>query len=286
MRPFVVSALALLGGAALSAQSVPAALVSDPPVDRAHPARLTVLHIPTHGVRINGMVYQPSGGGRHPTLVICIGLPGNERNLDLAQAARRAGWNAVSFNYRGAWGSPGAFRFAHNLEDAEAVLSYLRDRTNAERLGVDTSRIVLAGHSMGGWVAVHTAAHDSGLAGVILISAADLASQGDWPTDRLLSLMTESTGPLAGITPQGMVDEVRSLGKDLRFEHEAPALIHVPLLALTADDGLAPDTDSLVSAIRRSGGHDITTVHMATDHSWSDHRLALEATILRWLATR
>jgi uncharacterized protein len=286
MRLFVASALVLLCGVKLQAQSVPAALYSDPPVDSAHPAHMTVLHIPTHGVRINGIVYQPSGNGRHPTLVICIGLPGHERSLDIAQAARRAGWNAVSFNYRGAWGSPGNFRFSQSLEDAEAVLAYLRDPTNSGLLGVDTSRIVLAGHSMGGWVAANTAARDGGLAGAILISAADVGKQGAWPAERLLSLMTESTGPLAGVTPQSMVDEVRSLGRDLRFEREAAALIHVPLLALTADDGLASDTDSLVGAIRRSGGHDITAIHMATDHNWSDHRIALEAMILRWLAGR
>jgi uncharacterized protein len=106
------------------------------------------------------------------------------------------------------------------------------------------------------------------------------------PSSTTVTLMTESTGPLAGVTPQSMVDEVRSLGRDLRFEREAAALIHVPLLALTADDSLASDTDSLVSAIRRSGGHDITAIHMATDHNWSDHRIALEAMILRWLAGR
>ena len=47
---------------------------------------MTVLHIPSHGVLINGLVYQPSGPGPHPTLIICHGLPGNEKNLDLAQA--------------------------------------------------------------------------------------------------------------------------------------------------------------------------------------------------------
>ena len=286
MRTFAASAFALLCGVKLQAQSVPAALYSDPPADSAHPAHMTVLRVPTHGVQINGLMYQPSGGGRHPTLVICIGLPGNERNLDVAQAARRAGWNTVSFNYRGAWGSPGEFRFSQNLEDVEAVLAYLRDWTNAEQLGVDTSRIVLAGHSMGGWVAVNAAARDGGLAGVILISAADVAKQGDWPAKRLLSLMTESTGPLAGVTPQSMVDEVRSLGKELRFERAAAALVHVPLLALTADDGLASDTDALVGAIRQRGGGNVTAIHVATDHNWSDHRIALQATILHWLAAR
>ena len=72
---------------------------------------MTVLHIPTHGVQINGIVYQPSGAGPHPTLVICHGLPGNEKFLDLAQAVRRAGWNAVTFNYRGSWGSPESSAF-------------------------------------------------------------------------------------------------------------------------------------------------------------------------------
>ena len=114
-------ALAVLSAASASAQSVPAAVFTDPPADAAHPAGMAVLHIPSHGVLINGIVYQPSGAGSHPTLVICHGLPGNEKNLDLAQAVRRAGWNAVTFNYRGSWGSPGVYRFAQNLEDTDAV---------------------------------------------------------------------------------------------------------------------------------------------------------------------
>src|SRR5579863_3769441 len=99
-----------------SGQSVPSAVFTDPPFDAAHPAQMTVLHIPSHGVQINGIVYQPAGEGPHPTLVIFHGLPGNEKFLDLAQAARRAGWNALTFNYRGSWGSPGVFRLSQNTE--------------------------------------------------------------------------------------------------------------------------------------------------------------------------
>jgi uncharacterized protein len=64
----------------------------------------------------------------------------------------------VTFNYRGSWGSPGVFRFAQTLEDAAAVLTFLRDPANAARLRIDTQRIAMAGHSMGGWVVAHTAA--------------------------------------------------------------------------------------------------------------------------------
>jgi uncharacterized protein len=266
MRAYLFVILGVLSAAISSAQSVPPAIFTDPPADAAHPAKITVLQIPTHGVQINGIVYQPSGAGPHPTLVICHGLPGNEKFLDLAQAVRRAGWNAVTFNYRGSWGSPGVFRFFQNLEDAAALLTYLRDPTNVKRLGIDTRRIAIAGHSMGGWVVVHTASHDSGLIGAVIISAADVGKQGDFPRDHLVALMADNMGPLAGVTPESMADEVRALGKTFQFENAAEGLAQTPLLALTADDDLAPQTDALVRAIQAQGGHEVTAMHVATDH--------------------
>ncbi len=284
MRIHIAVALSILLSPAAFGQSVPAAIFTDPPPDSAHPAHSTVLHIPTHGVQINGLAYQPPGAGPHPTLVICHGLPGNEKNLDLAQAARRAGWNAVTFNYRGSWGSPGAFRFAQTLEDADSVLAYLRDPENAKRLGIDTHRIVLAGHSMGGWVTVHTAARDHGLMGAILISAADMSKAADNPRDKVVAEMADDMESLNGVTAESMADEMRSIGKNDKFENHAAGLVHTPLLILTSDDGLAPDAAALVNAIKALGGRDITAMHVATDHSWSDHRIALESAVLDWLA--
>jgi 5-enolpyruvylshikimate-3-phosphate synthase len=57
----------------------------------------------------------------------------------------------------------------------------------------------------------------------------------------------------------------------------------MPLLAITSDDGLAPDTDALVKEIKAKGGHNVTVMHMATDHSYSDHRIALESAVITWL---
>ena len=126
VRSFAVLAAAILSfGPALGAQQVPKAIYTDPPRDAQHPARMEVLHIPSGDVKINGVAYLVGGTGVHPTFVLLHGLPGNEKNLDLAQAVRRAGWNAITFNYRGSWGSPGVFRFSQNLEDADAVLAFL-----------------------------------------------------------------------------------------------------------------------------------------------------------------
>lgn len=267
-----------------SAAAVPTAIFTDPPTDAAHPAKMTVLHIPSHGVSINGIVYSPPGAGPHPTLVICHGLPGNEKNLDLAQAVRRAGWNAVTFNYRGSWGSPGDFRFAQNLEDAPAVLAYLRDPANAAKLGIDPKRIAIAGHSMGGWVTAHTAAHDPALMGAILISAADMSLIASLPRSKSVPQMADDMETLAGVTAESMVDEVAAHAKEFAIAPLAPSLKAMPLLVLTSNDGHAPPVDALVASIRKDGGTKVTTVHVATDHGWSDRRIALESTILGWLA--
>lgn len=280
--PLLVAALAV--SSAVLSQSVPAAIFTDPPADAAHPAAMAVLHIPSHGVTINGIVYRPSGAGPFPTLVICHGLPGNEKNLDLAQAVRRAGWNAVTFNYRGSWGSPGNFRFAQNIEDADAVLAYLRIPANAAKLGVDTKRIAIAGHSMGGWVTVHVAAHDHGLMGAILISAADMGAMASRGTrEQVTAEMTDNMDTLNGVTAASMADEIIAHAKQFAFSSAVDGLSGVPLLVLSADDGLAPGTDALVQAVKAKGNTKITSIHAATDHGWSDHRIFLERTIINWL---
>src|SRR4051812_9863845 len=108
MRSLFGAVAVAFAACSLGAQ-VPRAVTTDPAPDKAHPARMEVLHIPSGDVKINGVAYLASGAGTHPTVVLFHGLPGNEKNLDIAQAVRRAGWNAITVNYRGSWGSPGAF---------------------------------------------------------------------------------------------------------------------------------------------------------------------------------
>jgi pimeloyl-ACP methyl ester carboxylesterase len=278
------SAFVVAQPAPVASQSVPAPIYTDPPTDKAHPAAMEVLHIPTHGLLINGLIYKPNGEGPHPTLVICHGLPGNEKNLDLAQAVRRAGWNAVTFNYRGSWGSPGSFRFAQDIEDANAVLAFLRDPANAARLSIDAKRIAIAGHSMGGWVTAHVAAHDHALIGAILISAADMGG-GTRPRADIVAMMKDDMESLVGVTAETMADEVMTHANEFRFSGNVDGLAQIPLLVLSADDGLAPMTDALVKDITVKGNKQVTAIHIATDHAWSDHRIYLESTIINWLAT-
>jgi pimeloyl-ACP methyl ester carboxylesterase len=281
MRTSLLAALLFLAPA-LGAQSAPRALYADPPRDAKHPARNEVLHIPTKGVRVNGLAFLAAGAGRHPTFVFLHGLPGNEKGHDLAQVLRRAGWNVITFNYRGSWGSPGAFAFDGTLEDAAAVLAYLLDTANARTLGVDTTRIVVGGHSMGGWVAALTASRDARLRGAVLISAADMGVVGAMPKNEAVAFMADNMESLAG-TAEGLAEDLVSGASRRRLAGAARALARVPMLVLTSDDGLRAHSDSLVVGVRRLGNTRVTTLHVATDHGWADRRVLLASTVLRWL---
>lgn len=265
---------------------LPAAIYTDPPSDKAHPAAMEVVHIPSGGVRINGVIYVAAGAGPHPTVILCHGLPGNEKNLDLAQAMRRAGWTVITFNYRGSWGSPGDYRFAQNLEDAGAVLAFARDPANAAKLRIDPKRLVIMGHSMGGWVTALTAAHDKQLLGAAMISAGNMGWLGKLPRAQAVkALAGNGIEALAGTTPEIMADEIRANIDRFDFVKAAPQLAGTNLFILTSDDGLAPMSNALSAAIAKAGGTGVKTVHVATDHSWSDARIRLQTEILNWLAT-
>lgn len=262
---------------------IPAAIYTDPAPNKLHPARMEVLHIPSGGVEINGVAYLAAGPGPHPTLVLCHGWPGNEKNLDLAQAVRRAGWNVVTFNYRGSWGSPGNFRFAQNPEDARAVLAYLRQPAVAKKLGVNTAQMAIAGHSMGGWVTTLVAGEDNGLLGAALISAANMGVMRGLDRPGIVKMAADNSETLAGTSPEIMAEELLANRQKFDFVQAAPGLAGKSLLVLSSDDGLAPQTDALIAAVRAKGGKRITAFHVATDHGWSDKRVLMQVHVIRWL---
>ncbi len=242
---------------------------------------------------LNALAYLAEGAGPHPVVILLHGFPGNEKNLDLAQAIRRDGWDVVYFDYRGSWGSPGDFSFTHSIEDTEAAVAYLRDAANTKKLRADPGSIVLIGHSMGGFMARYVGSHDAGIKAVGLISAADMGvdkfqglktEQVKVATDRLAAhLAEEGMAPLAGCSPESLANEVAANAAAWNTVNLAAGLATRPVLVVTSDDGLAPSNDAFVAALRKAGAKDLTTVHFTTDHSYSDQRIALTGAVLEML---
>lgn len=270
------------------AQSVRNAIAEDPVRDPTFPPRKEVIHVPSGGEIINGVVYTASGSGPHPTFVFFHGLPGTERNLDLAQAVRRLGWNAVFANYRGSWGSGGKFRFANTLEDAKAVLAYVRDPGNARKLGIDTSRIALGGHSMGGWVAAHTLADDPGVLGAVIVSSGDFGVVGMNARanhSAIATRMNEVRETLVDVTGDSMADELAANADRWTFTSLAPRLAQRRLLILYSEDFAKNYSVTLIEAMKKVPGSLATSAYTPTDHDWSDARISLETQVLTWLSS-
>lgn len=249
----------------------------------------------SRGKRLNGIIYLAQGKGPHPTVLLLHGLPGNERNLDLAQVLRRAGWNVVFFHYRGAWGSEGYFSFTNCIEDVGNVLRILRRPEMQKKLRMDAERIVLIGHSMGGAVAILSAAKDPKITKTISIAGAniytsvkgalknrDAAQQFEDYIKNLLPLNVDPDGFASGIPEEGL--------EDINPEKYLSALSTKSLLFISGSrDTVVPaetQIEPLVNALKEHNATDLTYEVIESDHSFSNKRIALSRTILSWLKER
>lgn len=290
VAPLMPRETARMGGA--EQQIGHAALCLDPPSDPAAPAQTLPLAIPSHGVNLNAVLYQAGGAGPHPTVLLLHGLPGNEQNLDCAQSIRRAGWNVLAIHYRGSWGGPGTFTFAHCLEDAAASLDWLQQPANSGRLRIDPQRLVLIGHSMGGFVAAFTTAERPRILGAALISGVDLGQAfGGGDMQGAAVVIDDNAGIsaglhiLAGTSPNLLAEEARQNADRWSVAACASRLAGRCLLIVTSDDGFAAGSAALADAMQALGSAKLSRVHYATDHSYSDCRIELQVTLLHWLAT-
>ncbi len=264
-------------------------------VDEAFPASMVEapVELSSAGSRLNGILYLAAGPGPHPTVVLLHGLPGNERNLDLAHALRRAGWNVAFFHYRGAWGSEGRFSFAGNVDDVAAMVAFVRSEDSRARYRVDSRRIALIGHSMGGGTALVAAARLPEVGAVVSIAGADLGLLADVEGEprQGLAAYLETLPPLAVDSGEALLDEAAAGGVDLHLPAHAGALAGKSLLLITGSrDRVVPAGEHqqpLVEALEGAGASDVTEVVIeGADHSFSARRLAFTRTILGWLDER
>jgi len=268
-------------------------IYQDPPtVDKEHPATMKDLWFESHGAILNGIVYLPQGAGPHPVILLLHGFPGHERNFDLAQILRRAGYVAVVFHYRGAWGSEGDFSFSHVLADTVEAVNYLRQPESVERYKIDVDNITAIGHSMGGWTALHLAGNGhvsrvASLAGVNMGTWGEMVA--DSPESRAFSIdfFQASLPPLQGATAEALVDEVVAHMDEFDTLRHVPTLsqLDVLLVAGERDEGVPPPLHHtpLVMMLEKKNAQHLTHTILDADHGFSDKRIALAQTILDWL---
>jgi pimeloyl-ACP methyl ester carboxylesterase len=269
-------------------------LTTDPPPDPDHPAATPALALRSGGTDLLGVLHVPAGPGPHPVVVLLHGFPGIERNFDLAQVLRRAGYAALVFHYRGSWGTGGAWSWGHVLEDAAAVVAALQDPGLATAHRLDPRRLALVGHSMGGFAALMTAAAQPSVTAVASVAGvdfgalaalcrADPAVRAAW-----VEAFAGELGPLRGTSGEALVDELEAAGGSWRLGGLAPRLADRPVLLIGGSrDTVTPPGvhhEPVVAAFRAQPVARLEHHVLPTDHALSDHRVALARTVLGFLA--
>jgi dipeptidyl aminopeptidase/acylaminoacyl peptidase len=228
----------------------------------------------SHGHQLIGAFYTAAGESPRPTALLLHGIPGVERNFDIAYALRDAGWNCLVFHYRGCWGSGGEYRLDGLVDDVCAATDWLLGQQC-----VDRGRLAVVGNSLGGHTAVAAGAADPRFKAV-----AALCPLSD-PALRPLSaaLAEDFASMLHGITGAEVAAQWRALPNAQTF---IAALSQRPVLLVTAeaDEIFPPGHYTAFAAALGSAAPGFTwhTVPEA-DHSFSRQRAALVSLVVRWL---
>jgi dienelactone hydrolase len=262
--------------------------------DLVPPASTPFFTVPSDGALLPGVLHLPAGPGPHPVALVLHGFPGAERNFDLAQELRRAGYAALVFHYRGSWGAAGSWSWSTVLEDVAAAVAAVRAADESFRL--DGDRLALVGHSMGGWAALMTAAADPSIRVVASITAFDfgIAAVGSADDPELHAAYVEAFEAellvLQGTSGAELVAEMEAAGASWGLAGLAPQLADRAVLLIGGGrDEAAPAAvhhDPLVKVYADQPVAGLEHLVFHTDHALSDHRLALGQVVRDFLDRR
>jgi len=257
---------------------------------REHPAGITELTIESSGQRMSGIIYTAAGEGVHPTMVLLHGYPGNEKNLDVAQAMRREGWNVIFFHYRGAWGSEGEFSFQNAEADVQAVLHYIMDSNVAKKLAIDTHKISIVGHSMGGHMALAGILDNPNVSCAVSYDGANMGKGllSDPAIIKMWSDYSDQLFMLNGWSGKKMLTEVSEHGEALDLVSRVDSINGRPVFIIAANSDVIPlatQITPLVSALKATKNSKISYLLIEDDHSFSSSRLQLISATASFLNT-
>jgi len=265
----------------------------DPSIESGVRASNIAVEIESGGVPLIGVLYLPAGPGPHPVAVLLHGFPGHDANQDLAQGLRRAGYAVVVFHYRGSWGVGGAWSWSNCLEDAQAVVQAVLAGDDPAFARLDPGRVLVLGHSLGGFVALQVAAAEPRVRAVVSVAGFDfgVAQQEirDDPEARSAyhDAWASQLAPLRGTGADALIEEMLAAGESWDLRKVAPAVTRVPVLLVgTGRDTVTPAQVHhwpLVRAFVAAGAPRFEHLVLDTDHALADHRLRLAREVTGFL---
>ncbi|MFC2028809.1 alpha/beta hydrolase [Chloroflexota bacterium] len=237
----------------------------------------TGIYFESGGFRLLGTLFLASGDEPKPTVIILHGVPGIEKNYDLAHNLRSYGWNSLIFHYRGCWGSEGCYTFKTIPKDVNAAIDTLFAGSYSQ---IDTSRLFLIGHSLGGWAAINVASNDLRVQGVIAIaSIADPRAFSFSEEDAAMNY----TPWLNGLSPLDFITQWKELGQFSLPVNNVSQINPRPVFLIPGqNDELVPVSQSVI-LFENALEPRTLVIQDEANHSFVWHRQWLISQIIDWL---
>lgn len=265
----------------------------DPQIkDQEYPYSMLPLIFTSSNEKMLGTFFLTSGIGPHPTVLLLHGFPGNEVNYDIAHAVKRLGFNVMVFHYRGSWGSGGNFSFANGLEDVSSAIQFLGSDIALKDYRVDKEKIILVGHSFGGFAVLLNAVNYkkikniASLAGFNFGYFSQFAQQDNNIKDVTMEGLSLGSQLLNNADPQLLYNEMIANQNDWNLLNLNNKLKGKNILLVGAEyDTVSPlviHHTPLVEKLQATENN-ITDIVIKSGHSFSCCRIKLTEVIIDWI---
>ena len=239
-----------------------------------------------------GIYFTAQGSDPKPTVLLLHGFPGNEVNFDFAHSIRRNKWNVLVFHYSGSWGSEGTYSWSDSINDTQSAINYLKN-CDQKIFRIDKSKIVLVGHSLGGFNAFYNSLQFDEIKNVAWLAGFNFGYFANFIKDveefRKITLdtMRPSASIVNGTTAEELLNEMTLNSEKWNLLNYIDKLKSKKLLMIGAEyDSVAPNEihfDPLLKALEDTAAVDLTHDKLTTGHSFSSRRIELQRILITWL---
>lgn len=202
------------------------------------------------------------------------GLPGTDKNEDLAETLCFDGFRVLCLSFSGTCGSDGTYSLEHSLEDAETAYNYLA--------ATGPGGVSIFGHSMGGFVSAQTAATHPETKSLIMMFPCDIGRLPIWDSESIMTsyvvkdFMYNHASSLSGVSSEELISEIYANANSFSLVRLSSALSRIPILMIGGTkDRYAPpalNCQPLYSSLKQNPDANVTYKEFETGHYGADCR--------------
>lgn len=255
------------------------------------------VEIVSDGDTLQARFYRSECEAACTTLLLIPGFPGSTQPDVLGLGARLSseGLHVLVVNPRGLQESEGTMTFFHALDDIGAAFDWLHEDAVVERFGIDTSAVVVGGHSFGGGTSMAYAARDPRVRAIISLAGTDHGQLiRDYQSDASFAEMVDGAlssaqapkGP-ARFDPDATMRELADNQSVFGLRENAARLADRAILLVggwedinvTVDRSMLP----LYRALGQKGAENVTFLVYHDNHGFGQVREQLATDVRKWV---